>query len=98
MITVSASGTISTLIRQSMYTPAATIVAAWMRADTGVGPSIASGNQTCNGIWADLPIGPQKIKRTAAVRNPANIGSDFSLATAGARSTKTTVPVRPQSM
>ena len=27
-------------------TPAATIVAAWIRADTGVGPAIASGSQT----------------------------------------------------
>jgi len=39
--------------------PAATIVAAWMSADTGVGPSIASGSQTCSGICADLPIAPQ---------------------------------------
>jgi len=31
--------------RQTMNTPAVTIVAAWMSADTGVGPSIASGNQ-----------------------------------------------------
>ena len=37
-----------------MYTPAATIVAAWIKAETGVGPSIASGNQTCSGTWADL--------------------------------------------
>ncbi len=29
-----------------MYTPAVTIVAAWMRAETGVGPAIASGSQT----------------------------------------------------
>jgi hypothetical protein len=29
-----------------MYTPAVTMVAAWMSADTGVGPSIASGSQT----------------------------------------------------
>ena len=29
-----------------MYTPAVTIVAAWMSAETGVGPAIASGNQT----------------------------------------------------
>ncbi len=29
-----------------MYTPAVTIVAAWISADTGVGPSIASGSQT----------------------------------------------------
>ena len=29
-----------------MYTPAVTMVAAWIRAETGVGPSIASGSQT----------------------------------------------------
>ena len=48
--------------RTSIYTPAATIVAAWINAETGVGPSIASGNQTCSGNWADLPTAPQKIK------------------------------------
>jgi len=31
-------------------TPAVTIVAACNNADTGVGPSIASGNQVCNPI------------------------------------------------
>jgi hypothetical protein len=30
-------------------TPAVTIVAAWINADTGVGPSIASGNQIYKG-------------------------------------------------
>ena len=33
-------------VRATKYTPALTIVAAWMRAETGVGPSIASGSQT----------------------------------------------------
>ncbi len=33
-------------MRAIRYTPAVTIVAAWMRAETGVGPSIASGSQT----------------------------------------------------
>jgi hypothetical protein len=32
------------------YTPAVTIVAACIRADTGVGPSIAIGNHTCKPI------------------------------------------------
>ena len=32
--------------RQIRYTPAVTIVAAWMRAETGVGPAIASGSHT----------------------------------------------------
>ena len=35
--------------------PAVTIVAAWIRADTGVGPSIASGSQLCKPNWADFP-------------------------------------------
>ena len=30
--------------RATRYTPEVTIVAAWMRAETGVGPSIASGS------------------------------------------------------
>jgi hypothetical protein len=42
--------------RNSKYTPAVTRVAAWIRAETGVGPSIASGNQVCNPSCADLPI------------------------------------------
>jgi len=44
------------------YTPAATIVAAWINAETGVGPSIASGNQTWNGNCADLPQAPANIR------------------------------------
>src|SRR4029079_3064480 len=39
---------------------AATIVAAWIRADTGVGPSIASGSHTCSGNCALLPIAAAK--------------------------------------
>jgi len=35
-----------------------TIVAAWIKADTGVGPSIASGNHVCKPIWADFAITP----------------------------------------
>ena len=33
-------------VRAIRYTPAVTIVAAWMSAETGVGPAIASGSQT----------------------------------------------------
>lgn len=35
-------------------TPAVTSVAACIRAETGVGPSIASGNHVCNPNCADL--------------------------------------------
>ena len=44
--------------RATRNTPAVTIVAAWMRAETGVGPSIASGSHTCRPSCADLPIAP----------------------------------------
>src|SRR4051812_12498200 len=44
--------------RAIMYTPAVTMVAAWMRAETGVGPSMASGSQTYSGNCALLPNAP----------------------------------------
>src|SRR5580704_3658535 len=44
--------------RATMKTPAVTIVAAWINAETGVGPSIASGSQVCSGICADLAAAP----------------------------------------
>src|SRR5439155_20293127 len=49
-----------TLERTTMYTPAVTIVAAWIRAETGVGPAMASGSQTYRGILADFPQAPKK--------------------------------------
>ena len=41
-----------------------------MRADTGVGPSMASGSQLKSGIWADLPVAARKRSRTTAVAVP----------------------------
>src|ERR1700759_3246312 len=41
------------------YTPAVTMVAAWINADTGVGPSIASPNQAWSGTCADLAQAPE---------------------------------------
>ena len=58
-------------------TPAVTMVAAWIKADTGVGPSIASGNQVWSKNWADFPIAP--INRNIQIKvikfdsNPKNI-------------------------
>src|SRR6476646_8289263 len=46
--------------RATMYTPAVTMVAAWISAETGVGPSMASGSQTYSGNCADLPHAPTK--------------------------------------
>ena len=47
--------------------PAVTIVAACIKAEIGVGPSIESGNHTCKGICADLPIAP--MKRQQHIKN-----------------------------
>ena len=52
-----------------------TIVAAWISAETGVGPSIASGSQVWSGIWADLatapPRRPSATRLTAVCESPA---------------------------
>jgi hypothetical protein len=48
-------------------TPDVTMVAAWMSAETGVGPSIASGNQRYNGNWALLPHAPTNNNIAMAV-------------------------------
>ena len=45
-------------MRDTMKIPAVTMVAAWISAEMGVGPSMESGSQTCSGNWADLPIAP----------------------------------------
>src|SRR2546421_12119677 len=55
-----------TCVRAIRYTPAVTIVAAWIRAETGVGPSIASGSQVWSGTWADLANAPTRMSRAAA--------------------------------
>src|ERR1700722_19035120 len=45
-------------MRETMKIPAVTMVAAWIRAEIGVGPSIESGNHTCRGTCADFAIAP----------------------------------------
>ena len=54
-----------------MNTPAVTIVAAWISAETGVGPSMASGSQVWSGTCADFPIAPMKRSRQTTVIAPA---------------------------
>jgi hypothetical protein len=44
------------------------MVAAWMRAETGVGPAMASGSQTMRGTWALLPMAPTKRRKPARAR------------------------------
>ena len=46
------------------------MVAAWMSAETGVGPSIASGNQKWSGNCALLPIAPRNSSSAIAVAVP----------------------------
>src|ERR1700760_1641980 len=53
--------------RQTMNTPAVTIVAEWMRAETGVGPSIASGGQGGRPSCADFPQAPMKRRMQMSV-------------------------------
>ncbi len=69
----SGASTNSAFERATMYTPAVTMVAAWISADTGVGPSIASGSHTYNGNCADLPQAPPNSSRQITViqRSPA---------------------------
>ena len=47
-------------MRATMKMPAVTMVAAWINAEIGVGPSMESGNHTCSGTCADLPMAPTK--------------------------------------
>ena len=53
--------------RATMNTPAVTMVAAWISAETGVGPSMASGSQVCSRNCADLPIAPMNSSRQISV-------------------------------
>ena len=56
------------------YTPAVTMVAAWISAETGVGPSMASGSQVWSGHWADLAAAPTKRRMPITVTSPPPIG------------------------
>ena len=40
-------------------TPAITSVEEWIKAEAGVGASIASGSHVCKPTWADLPTAPK---------------------------------------
>src|SRR5674476_759120 len=46
---------------------AATMVTAWISAETGVGPSMAAGSQVCSRNCADLPIAPMNSSRQISV-------------------------------
>src|SRR6476620_8163552 len=69
------------------------MVAAWISADTGVGPSMASGSQTYNGICADLPVAPTNSNSVISDSGPntVSVGAD---ATECAIRSKSSVPNR----
>src|ERR1700694_838179 len=54
-------------MRATMEMPAVTMVAAWISAEIGVGPSIESGSQTCNGNCALFPIAPMNRQMQTTV-------------------------------
>lgn len=58
------------------YTPAVTIVAAWINAETGVGPSIASGNQVWRPNCADFAIAPINTNMVTIVIHSTSINRD----------------------
>ena len=70
----------SGLMRATMKMPAVTIVAAWISAEIGVGPSIESGSHTCSGNWALLPIAPMNRQMQATVSRPQSVPGKPSLA------------------
>ena len=52
------------------------MVAAWISAETGVGPSMASGSHVWSGSCADFPHAPRKRRRLIAVAVPtARVGA-----------------------
>ena len=54
-------------MRATMKMPAVTMVAAWISAEIGVGPSIESGSHTCSGTCADLPMAPMNRQMQISV-------------------------------
>ena len=71
-------------IRATMKMPAVTMVAAWIKAEIGVGPSMESGNHTCKGNWADLPMAPTNNPIQITVTNIQDVPGKLSVASSGA--------------
>ena len=81
--TQSYEAAITGLMRVSRNTPPVTIVAAWISADTGVGPSMASGSHRYSGSCALLPAAPinSSIAIAEAVDAASSPVSALSLST-----------------
>jgi hypothetical protein len=63
-------------MRATMKMPAVTMVAAWISAEIGVGPSIESGSQTCSGNCADLPMAPMNRQMQITVMQRPGVAVD----------------------
>src|SRR5437016_12557092 len=70
------------LRRATMYTPAVTIVAAWISAETGVGPAMPPGSQIERGSWALLPVAPMNRQTAASEATPKGSTPRFDWALA----------------
>ena len=71
-----------------MKIPAVTMVAAWISADMGVGPSMESGSHTCSGNCADFPIAPMNSRMPMRVITDHSAPGNTSMVvptTSGAR-------------
>ena len=75
-------------------------MAAWISAETGVGPAIASGSQTCSGTCADFPMAPANSSSAIAVAVPFAIVSPGAPRTASKSSVPNldTINARPISI
>src|ERR1700710_838220 len=65
-------------MRATMKMPAVTMVAAWINAEIGVGPSIESGSHTCSGNCALFPMAPMKRQMqmtVISIHSPPNSGN-----------------------
>ena len=67
-------------MRVTMKMPAVTMVAAWMSAEIGVGPSIESGSHTWSGTCADLPMAPMNRQIQIAVISGQPVTASVSAA------------------
>src|SRR5450631_2547372 len=71
-------------MRATMNMPAVTMVAAWIRAEIGVGPSMESGSHTCSGNCADLPMAPINRQMQATVSTGQSEPGSTEAASSGA--------------
>ena len=69
-------------MRATMKMPAVTMVAAWISAEIGVGPSIESGSQTCSGNCALLPMAPMNRQMQITVISIQSVPGNVELAPA----------------